>query len=309
MPSLVSVIIPTYNRANFLPYAIDSALAQTLPPLEIIVVDDVSTDETPRVMRERYSSNPLVKYFRLDTNLGPGDTRERAIPEARGDIFAFLDSDDVWLPNHLEVACAILEQSPNAVAVLAQRGHINALGNVTLDLIRQEYNGEILDVLLKRIIFHPSRLVVRKRIWLAVLKKMPVRSPLRYGHDYFQGVCLVHDYGALVRVIPDRTVWMRAHGNQSFHTEDGLGESLMVLTDLIFSTFPELVSLKPKVQAANLFHASYFLWVTGHWGEAWQVLWSGVRAYPQAVGLRDFWVTTSRLILPPQFRHWLKGET
>lgn len=308
MPTLVSVIIPTYNRAHFLPYAVDSALAQTLTPLEIIVIDDVSTDNTPAVMQERYSSKPLVKYLRLETNLGPGDAREQAVLASRGEILAFLDSDDVWLPNHLQLACAILEQSPDTVAVLTQRGQINTLGKVTLDTVQEQYDGNLLNVLLKRTIFHPSRLVIRKPIWLALLKKMPAPSRPRYGHDYFQGVCLVHDYGARVRVIPARTVWMRAHDNQSFYNARGLGDSLMTLTDLIFATFPELGSLEPKIRAANLFHAAYFLWLTGHWGEAWQVLWSGLCTYPQAVGLRDFWVTASRIILPPQFRHWLKGQ-
>ncbi|MDE2854490.1 MAG: glycosyltransferase [Chloroflexota bacterium] len=88
---LVSIIIPTYNRRQFVTDAIDSCLAQTHDNCEIIVVDDGSTDGTGRLLRERYGD--ALRYFYQD-NQGPGIARNRGIAEAKGDFIHFLDADD-----------------------------------------------------------------------------------------------------------------------------------------------------------------------------------------------------------------------
>lgn len=95
----VSVIIPTYNRARLLPEAIDSALGQTLPPLEVIVVDDGSTDDTARVVA-RFGERVVYLH---QPNAGPATARNNGVRRARGDLVALLDSDDRWLPRKLEV--------------------------------------------------------------------------------------------------------------------------------------------------------------------------------------------------------------
>lgn len=97
-PPLVSVIIPTYNRATFIPDAIESVLGQTYKHLELIIVDDGSTDETQAVL-SHYGDK--VRVLRQQ-NAGPAIARNRGIAVARGDIIAFLDSDDQWLPSKLE---------------------------------------------------------------------------------------------------------------------------------------------------------------------------------------------------------------
>ena len=94
----VSVIIPTHNRAAVLPRALDSVLAQTLQPLEIIVIDDGSTDETAGLIRSDY---PQVTCLSQE-NRGVSAARNRGITQASGDWIALLDSDDSWLPTKLE---------------------------------------------------------------------------------------------------------------------------------------------------------------------------------------------------------------
>jgi glycosyltransferase involved in cell wall biosynthesis len=94
----VSALIPTYNRRAHTLRAIESVLAQTLPVDEIIVVDDGSTDGTAEAIRSRYKSRVAVL---TQNNAGVSAARNRAIQAARGDWVAFLDSDDLWLPDKL----------------------------------------------------------------------------------------------------------------------------------------------------------------------------------------------------------------
>jgi len=108
MPT-VSVIIPTYNSAALVTAAIESALAQTLPPSEIIVVDDGSTDDT----RQRLSTY-CVRYLHQQ-NQGVAAARNLGLREATGELIAFLDADDIWHPRKLELQIAAIAANPDLV--------------------------------------------------------------------------------------------------------------------------------------------------------------------------------------------------
>jgi glycosyltransferase involved in cell wall biosynthesis len=106
----VSVVIPTYNRAALLGRAVESALAQTMAPLEILIVDDGSTDET-RAVCAQWSAP--VRYI-ATPNGGVAKARNVGIAEARGEWVALLDSDDEWEPDKLAAQCAALDAAPEA---------------------------------------------------------------------------------------------------------------------------------------------------------------------------------------------------
>jgi glycosyltransferase involved in cell wall biosynthesis len=108
---LVSAIIPTYNRAALVTQAIDSVLQQTYPNVEVIVVDDGSTDETQLAL-QRYG--PKIRIV-SQNNAGPAVARNRGITASRGDLIAFLDSDDLWLPRKLERQVALLQAVDTSV--------------------------------------------------------------------------------------------------------------------------------------------------------------------------------------------------
>ncbi len=105
---LISVIIPTYNRANLIPRAIASVQEQSYQNWEIIVVDDASSDDTERVIQ--HINSDRLKYIRHQTNLGGSAARNTGIKHARGEYIAFLDSDDVWLPDKLKYQLAAVIQ-------------------------------------------------------------------------------------------------------------------------------------------------------------------------------------------------------
>lgn len=97
---LVSVIIPVHNGAGTLPAALDSALAQKVP-MEILVIDDCSTDDIEAV-RRRYENQPQVIFKRNKENLGAAASRNKGVEKARGNYVAFLDSDDYWAEGKLK---------------------------------------------------------------------------------------------------------------------------------------------------------------------------------------------------------------
>src|SRR5262245_20179101 len=106
--SSVSVVIPCYNAGRFLKETLESILAQTRPALEVIVVDDGSTDDSAAVAG---AFGPPVRVLR-QSNQGESVARNRGLDEARGDWVAFLDADDVWAPDKLERQLAAVEGSP-----------------------------------------------------------------------------------------------------------------------------------------------------------------------------------------------------
>jgi glycosyltransferase involved in cell wall biosynthesis len=109
---LISVVIPTFNRTQQVQAALRSVLAQTYPEFEVIIVDDGSTDGTGQALQMLISQegwNGRVRYF-FRPNQGQSSARNMGIEKARGELVAFLDSDDIWLPEKLEWQVRALEQ-------------------------------------------------------------------------------------------------------------------------------------------------------------------------------------------------------
>ena len=96
---LVSVVIATYNMGQYLPEAVRSVLAQSYPNVDVQIVDDGSTDDTPRIVRQ-WDAHPRVRLHR-QSNAGQAHAKNQGIALSRGDFIAFLDADDVWLPEKL----------------------------------------------------------------------------------------------------------------------------------------------------------------------------------------------------------------
>jgi len=115
-PPLLSVVIPTWNRLHLVCEAIESARDQRPGCVEIIVVDDGSTDGTADVLTRRYGS--AVQVLRMTQRSGPGAARNAGVNAAAGELLAFLDSDDVWLPGKLDAELRMLERFPEAEAVI-----------------------------------------------------------------------------------------------------------------------------------------------------------------------------------------------
>lgn len=117
---LVSVVIPTYNRVHTLPRAIASVLNQTYKKLELIIIDDGSTDGTEEYIRS-IKDNRII-YKRSDINQGPSAARNRGAELAKGEYLAFQDSDDEWMPDKLEKQMKLMLEDEDVSLVYSEFG-------------------------------------------------------------------------------------------------------------------------------------------------------------------------------------------
>ncbi len=124
----VSVVLPTWNRAGTLPRAIRSVLDQTHANLELMVVDDGSTDETPGVVAAL--AEPRLRYLRFERNRGQAAARNAGIAGCRADLVAFQDSDDVWMPDKLARQLEVLRTGADLAGVYCDLRRFEADGQV-----------------------------------------------------------------------------------------------------------------------------------------------------------------------------------
>jgi glycosyltransferase involved in cell wall biosynthesis len=160
----VSVVIPTYNRARYLAEAIDSVVAQSHDAFEILVVDDGSEDETPDVLA-RYGDD--VVFLKLEHSGLLGAVRNAGLRRARGELVAFLDSDDIWLPKKLERQISVLDRNPSVGLVCSNAVVIDQDGNKARDLYlraEQGSSGNVLEQLLDVNFVIVSSAVVRRKL-------------------------------------------------------------------------------------------------------------------------------------------------
>lgn len=129
---MISVVIPTYNRINFIEKAVLSVLNQTYRDFEILIIDDGSLDETVNFIKEKFSkeiTEGIIRVFENSHN-GISATRNKGVAEAKGDFIAFLDSDDTWNNKKLEFQMKYLSENPSCPIVFTKYQNLLPDGNV-----------------------------------------------------------------------------------------------------------------------------------------------------------------------------------
>ncbi len=265
-PLRVSVVIPAYNAARFLPQAIAGLRAQTRPVDEILIVDDGSKDDTAQVVA---GLGEGITYIRQD-NAGVSAARNKGIAEATGDLVAFLDADDFWLPEKLEKQLAVFRRHPGVGLVASDRCDVDAEDHVLLASLfeRQGLAGEFrnlagapLPQALSRLVrtnFLPtSSVMVRK----AALDDVGVfETAIRYGEDLELWARIAAKYGVVC--LPEVLVRYRLHdSNATQHTERLLRDMVRVMERIRDWGRPQLKN--EGVEADAL--VANALWELGYW--------------------------------------------
>lgn len=156
----VSIITPTFNRAQFIGFAVDSVLAQTFDDFELLIVDDGSEDDTVSVL-EPYRMDSRVRYLH-QPNQGQSVARNRGLARARGEFICFLDSDDAWTPTKLEQQVRLMDEYPEVDIIHGDEIDIDAQGREVSRKNMRRFSGMIARELLADNSVSINTVMVRK---------------------------------------------------------------------------------------------------------------------------------------------------
>lgn len=164
MQPLITVIIPTYNRANTIRRAINSVLEQTYANIELIVVDDCSSDNTVEIVNA-YRDN-RIKLMIMETNSGANVARNRGIDVAKGDYIAFQDSDDEWMKDKLAIQLDYMKNNSKEVCYCSYLLHNNGECRIVPNNAEKKkiYEENVVDILRKRNVISTQTLLMHKNV-------------------------------------------------------------------------------------------------------------------------------------------------
>ena len=310
---LISVIIPTYNRAHCVGEAIQSVLDQTYKNFEIIVVDDGSTDNTQEVLA---TFGDKIKVIRQE-NRGVSAARNAGIREARGEWLAFLDSDDLWLPEKLAIQMKELSEYPDAIAHMVD-AEIVGYGNQKLTLfdirgLKEEFR---MRPLRKRPLLDVMQTQFFTSSWC--LKKSVVNALGGFRED----MTIFEDWELLTRVALEGVFVVSTRAGvivrrtersdlplsfQFLDKKTALGNVVTVLSNLSSCeslTRKEKIEVKKRLSGAR-WELSEALREQGHCEEALRARWQSVLDFPSArsfvraalcqLGMGNVWCKISQL--------------
>jgi len=198
-PEKVSVIIPTYNRERFIAKAICSAIEQGYGNVEIIVVDDHSNDNTEIVVSRLIKDFPCIKYFKNIRRKGPSGARNTVILKSSGQYIAFLDSDDIWLHNHLSSSVEILAGDPQLSLLF---GNYEVVDYKTGQHLYNFFDRKVILHSLQSVQSAPGIMIVNDNLFIALIKE-----------NFFQLGTLICRKHALHDILFDEDVMFREDGD------------------------------------------------------------------------------------------------
>jgi glycosyltransferase involved in cell wall biosynthesis len=283
MPQL-TVVIPLYNKRRYVRRALDSISAQTFNDFELIVVDDGSTDGSG----EEVARHPDPRFRVVhQANAGPGAARNRGIAEAAGDLIAFLDADDEWLPEYLQRAVTAMEAHPDIAAFtqsyLIDPGGISSLpiwqrGGVHsgVQRVTSEISGSLL---LHMVAFMTCDTTTARRAALERWGGFFARDRCSYGEDEFLFLKLLLNETVRFDLVPGA----RHHFEAAELSGDFPGprpiEPFLLHADEIEASCPDqLRRVLGEFLAIRAFKTASWLAVWGRWREARELR-------------RRFWIT------------------
>jgi hypothetical protein len=323
----VSVLIDTYNHERFIEEAVTSVLAQDFPAsdCEVLVVDDGSTDKTPEILRK---FEPLIRILRK-ANGGQASAFNVGIPQCRGDIIAFLDGDDFWVPNKLRVIADTMA-ADSSLGMIGHSFYIVSEGKPPRVIspsqalrvnLRDSYSAEVFR--LHRPYLGTSRLALRAEI---ARKCLPVPEALIFEADeYLFTVASALSEGMILKEV---LTHYRAHGANLFLAAGGSVEGerrkqrvLEVLASELHRALPALgvplAAARTIVEIVEEEAAQHRLSLEGGW--SWEVFQTEISLYRmQHAGApwrsKAFrWLSMiPALLLPPRsfyaLRRWLSSR-
>lgn len=239
---LVSVVTASYNMDQYVREAVDSVLAQDWPALEIIVVDDGSTDDTQAVLTA-YADEPRVTLI-SQPNRGQTKAKNAGLAAARGEFVAFCDADNAWLPGKLTRQVPVLQASPSAAVAYGDIVLMDGEGRAMPGLAPERYSGRITDRLLITNFVTFNTTVVRRRV---IEEFGGFDESLRMAIDYDLWLRISTRYDFLYQ--PEPFVRYRIWGGQMSHRQEERFATFLKLFERFLKNYPDSVTPE-QVRAA-----------------------------------------------------------
>ena len=200
---LVTVIMPSYNAERYIAESIESVLAQTVENWELIIVDDASIDGTLDIVVEFQRRDPRIRLVAEDTNRGPAHARNRGLEQARGDLIAFIDSDDVWFPEKTAKQVTAIEHCQADISYTGYKRRREGAQDGTVVAVPAHASYQSM---LRRNIIGCSTAMVRRstcgRLRMPSIKR-------RQDHGYW--LALLRDGWRTTVGVVEPLVWYRVH--------------------------------------------------------------------------------------------------
>jgi glycosyltransferase involved in cell wall biosynthesis len=234
----VTIVIPTYNRVEWLGATLDSVAAQTFTDFEVVVVDDGSTDGT----REYIASRPERILYAWQPNQGVAEARNHGLRVLHSEFVAFLDSDDLWEPAFLEEAVGQLCRQPNLALVFSRFTSMDVAGRILVSHNKRPFGGDVTQELFNSTFIHTSAVVARAH---AIRDAGGFDSRLSHNEDYdlWLRLSLRHEFG----LIPKPLCIRRCHPNSLAH--NGCTPDVLLRKATLLQRFYEHGGGKPKIGA------------------------------------------------------------
>lgn len=231
----VSVIIPVYNGAKYIEETLRSVYAQTFQDFEIIAVDDGSTDNISDIMR-KYTDR--VKFISQE-NKGISAARNKAILESTGEYLAFIDQDDLWLPQKLEKQIALFEKNPKVGLVFCDTIFFNEKGDL-YNIYRKESpaRGMVFGELLSNYFLSLETVVIRKKALLSLAQWFDEQFNMAEEMDLFLRIAYKWE---LDYVNEPLAKWRMHESSYSRKRSDLVPKEMGMVLDKILKIFPDIM--------------------------------------------------------------------
>ena len=278
----VSVITATYNHAHFLARSIQSVLNQTYEDFELIIVDDGSTDDTEKVVKNL--SNEKVKYIKHQKNQGASVARNTGIRSAKGDYIAILDADDEWTPEILEKQMKVYYTAPMEVGVVYTRYiKYDSLGDCVPPLKVAKKKGDLFKQLLYGLHIQWQSSLIKRECFNKVGL---ISESMLYARDWDFFLRISQHYQFLYIDKPLAIIYEQPEGRLSKQ------ERLIVDIQRILKMYFSQIKQDRRVLAKYYFRIAYFSCSVGKIGQGRCYYLKSLRAYPMDIVIISAFVTS-----------------
>lgn len=228
----ISVLIPAYNAMNYLPETMENVLSQTFTDLEVIVVNDGSSDETEQWVSQ--IKDPRVRLINQE-NQGLAGARNTGIVHAKGEYITFLDADDLWEPTKLEKQLRVLEENPEVALVYTWVAYIDETGKATGRVFKNQVEGDVWEKLTEHNIVECGSVAMVRRSCFETIGLFD-RNLGSYLEDWDMWLRMASRYP--FKVVKEPLVYYRQCSGSASRNWEAMARSFEIVIEKAFSAAP-----------------------------------------------------------------------